>query len=393
MADRLPLAGIRIADFTQVVIGPYCTMILAEMGAEVIKVETESRSTGLAREVGGFTGLNASKKGITLNLKHPKGAEVAKRLVAVSDIAAENFGTGVMERFGLGYEDLKKVKPDIIMLSNSSLGRTGPLRNAIGYYAEANAFAGFSYLTGYREGRPGQVGGIWTDHFTGMLAVFATLAALRFRNRTGKGQYVELTMADNVIASIPEIILDYSVNGRDRGRTENEELHLAPHNVYRCAGFDKWVAIAVRNDEEWASFCKALSNPSWCHEERFADSLSRFKNKKELDALVTEWTSQREDYEVMYTLQRAGVPAAPVLNSEGLVEDPQLRERDFLVKLGEVEGKPLAIPTLPWKLGDCPPAYYRIAPQLGEHNQHVLRDILSYSEGEIREMEQEQVLS
>lgn len=392
MAQRLPLEGIRVADFTQVVIGPYCTMMLAEMGAEVIKIETESRA-GDTRDAPGFTGLNASKKSIVLNLKHPKGVEIAKRLVAVSDIAAENFGTGVMERFGLGYEDLRKVKPDIIMLSNSALGRTGPLKNAIGYYAEVNAFAGFSYLTGYKEGRPGQVGGIWTDHFTGTLAVFSVLAALRYRKRTGKGQYVELTMSDAVIAAIPEAVLDYAANGRDRGRMENEEPHQAPHNVYRCQGVDKWVAIAVTNEAEWKALCNAMGNPAWRQEERYADSLSRVKNRKELDALITEWTSQHEEYEVMKILQDAGVPAGPVLNSEGLVEDPHLKARGLLVDLGEVNGMPMAIPSLPWKLSDCPPAIYKMAPKLGEHNREVLCDLLGYSESEIMEMEEEKVLA
>ncbi len=393
MGNRLPLEGIRVADFTQVVIGPYLTMMLAEMGAEVIKVETSARTNLEQRTAGTTSGLNASKKSITLDLKHPKGVEIAKRLVSVSDIVAENFGTDVMERLGLGYDDLIKVKPDIIMVSNASIGRTGPLRHAIGYYAEVNCFAGFSYLTGYRDDRPGQVGGIWTDHFTGTLALFLVLAALNYRDRTGEGQFIETTMAENVIASIPEPVLDYAVNGRDLGPMENADPYMAPHNVYRCQGFDKWIAIAITNEDEWRILCHVMGNPAWCSEDRFTDSLGRVNHRREMDALITEWTSQYENYELMHMLQRAGIAAAPVLDAAGLAEDPHLKERGYLVYLGEDQGMPVAIPKLGFNLSDCPSPIYRMAPEFGEHNNHVLSDILGLSEAEIGQLMDDKVLS
>ncbi len=393
MTDRLPLEGIRIADFTQVVIGPYLTMMLAEMGAEVIKVETISRTQLDTRTIAGVTGLNASKKGITLDLKNPKAVEIAKRLVAVSDIAAENFGTGVMDRLGLGYDELRKVKPDIIMVSNASIARSGPMKNAIGYFAEVNAFAGYTYLTGYRDVAPGQVGGIWTDHFTGTLALYLVLSALHYRERTGKGQFIETSMAENVIASMPELILDYLANGRDLGQQENEDPYMSPHNMYRCSGFDRWIAIAVSNDAEWRAMCDVMGDPPWSGEARFSDQLGRLEHRKDLDALITEWTSQHEDYEIMRMLQAAGVAAGPVLDSKGLADDPQLKERGYLVDLGEVEGAHLAIPALPFKLSDCPPGIYKVAPGFGEHNHHVLSEILGYSEAEIGQLIEENVLS
>ena len=390
--SRLPLEGVRVADFTQVVQGPYATMMMAMMGAEIIKMETASRYPGDSRDAGPFVRNNISKKSVSIDFKHPKGVELAKEIVKVSDLVTENFGTGVIERLGLGYEDLRKVKPDVIMLCSTGLGRRGPYMNAIGYYAEVANFAGLSYLSGYTEGKPGQVAGIWADHLTGMLIVFAALAALRHHRKTGQGQYIEMCMAENVIAALPERFLDYTVNGRLQPPMENRDHWMVPHGVYRCDGFDKWVAIAVRNDEEWASFCQATGHPEWVDDPRFADTLSRWHNQDELDKLVTEWTSGRTNYEVMHTLQEAGVAAGPSLNAEGLVNDPHLIERGRFVPLGEVEGNPYTHLAQPWRMSGAPNPNYSRAPRLGEHNTEVLRDILGMSEGEIAQLTEEGVL-
>ena len=390
--SRLPLEGVRIADFTQVVQGPYATMLMAMMGAEVLKMETASRYPGDSRDLGPFVRNNISKKSISIDFKHPKGVALAKEIVKVSDLVTENFGTGVIERLGLGYEDLKKVKPDVIMLCSTGLGRRGPYKNAIGYYAEVANFAGLSYLSGYKEGKPGQVAGIWADHLTGMLIVFAALAALRHHRKTGQGQYIEMCMAENVIAALPERFLDYTVNGRLQPPMENRDFFMAPHGVYRCDGFDKWVAIAVANDEEWASFCRAAGHPEWVDDPRFADTLSRWHNQDELDALVTEWTSQRTNYEVMHILQGAGVAAGPSLNAEGLVSDPHLIERGRFVPLGEVEGNAYTHLAQPWSMSGAPNPNYSRAPRLGEHNTHVLKDLLGMTEEEIAQLEDEGVL-
>ena len=251
--NKLPLEGIRIADFTQVAQGPYATILLAQMGAEVIKVETESRNPAEQRNGPGFSNLNGSKKSVALNLKDPRGVEVARSLVRISDIMIENFATGVIDRLGVGYEELRKVKPDIIMLSSQALGQTGPLKDVIGLWAEVQNFSGLSHLTGYRDGRPGLVGAIWADHLAGMLIVYAALAALHHRDNTGEGQYIQISMAENILAGIPEAVLDYSVNKRDLGPQENRDVAMAPHNAYRCEGFDQWVAIAVSTQEEWSA--------------------------------------------------------------------------------------------------------------------------------------------
>lgn len=391
--STLPLEGIRVADFTQVAQGPYATLLLAQMGAEVIKIETESRSQGDARQAAGFANLNSSKKSLRLNLKDPRGMELARGLVKISDMAIENFATGVMERLGLGYEDLKKVKPDIIMLSSQLLGRTGPLKNAIGFWAEVQNFSGLSHFTGYKDGRPGLVGAIWADHLAGMLVVFAVLTALHHRQETGEGQYIQVSMADNLVAAIPEMILDYSVNGRDEGPQENRDSFLAPHGTYRCQGFDKWVSIAATNEEEWSILCQVTGHPEWAEDERFADPVNRWRNQGDLDKLITQWTLNHTDYEAMHILQEAGVPAGPTLDAEGMFNDPHLNERGFYIPLGEKEGKPYVHVAHPWRSSDVPQPFYKLVPDLGEDNNYVLGELLGISEMEIDRLAQDGVLS
>ena len=391
--NRLPLEGIRIADFTQVAQGPYATILLAQMGAEVIKVETESRNPAEQRNGPGFSNLNGSKKSIALNLKDARGVEIAKSLVKISDLMIENFATGVIDRLGLGYDELREVKPDIIMLSSQALGQTGPLRNVLGLWAEVQNFSGLSHFTGYKDGRPGLVGAIWADHLTGMLIVYAALAALHHRDNTGEGQYIRVSMAENLLAGIPEAALDYSVNKRDLGRQENQDAVMAPHNAYRCAGFDQWVAIAVSTEEEWKALCHAAGHAEWADDQRFADPLSRWNNQVDLDKLITDWTITRTNYEIMHILQGVGVAAGPVLNVDGLVQDPHLKERGCFIPLGEVEGRPYLQVAHPWRLSDSPQPYYSLAPKLGENTVYVLGELLGMSEGQIAALTSGGVLS
>ena len=394
--SKLPLDGIRVADFTQVLQGPFATVMLAQMGAEVIKIETGSRTVSGGRSaVGGpavSSGRNASKKSLTLNLKDPRGTEIARSLVKISDMAVENFATGVMERLGLGYEELQKVNPGIVMLSSQGLGRTGPLKDAIGFGSEFSNFAGLSYLTSYKDGLPGLVGSQWTDHLTGMTLVFSLLAALHHSQETGKGQYIQVSMANTVIATLSEQVMDSALNGRHQGSQENQEAGKAPHNVYRSQGLDRWVAIAVTNEEEWSALCSATGHPEWASDERFADPVSRWRNQGELDRLVTQWTLERTDYEAMHTLQGAGVPAGPILNAAGLADDPHLKERGNFITLGQDEGKPEPHVAHPWRSSDVPQPFYRPAPKLGENNEYVLKELLGISEERIGELRVDGVL-
>ena len=389
--SKLPLEGIRVADFTLVIQGPYATLLLAQMGAEVIKVESTRVGEG---ERDAFSRLNFSKKSVTLNLKDFRGLEVAKNLIKISDIVVENFATGVMDRLGLGYEELRKVKPDIIMVSATGLGSTGPLKNAVSYFAEVQNFAGVSNLAGYKDGKRGTVMSMWGDYFTGMLLSFATQTALRHRNNTGEGQHIQVAMAENLIASIPEVVMDYTVNGRDAEAQENEAAPRAPHNVYRSQGFDKWIAIAVTNEEEWDAFCRATGHPEWAADERFADPLSRWHNHEELDRLVTQWTLEHTDYEAMQILQAAGVPAGPNLDGAGLASDPHLKERGVYVPIGKQEnGTDYMHVGHPWNTTGVPQPSYELAPLVGENNEWVLKELLGMSGAEIAVLGEQGVLS
>ena len=404
--QKLPLDGIRVVDFTQVRMGPQLTQWLGVMGAEVIKIETNLRQEisqmvgtpgeqrlGESKRAGYFATLNYSKKSITLNMKDPKAAEIVKELVKLSDIVAENFGKPIMERWGLGYAELKKLKPDIIVYAGSGWGRTGPYTERPAYAPIVDAFTGLTFANGYLGGEPAGVGVRgWTDSITAHYGVFAILAALYHRNKTGEGQYIDLSMAESSIAFAPEPVLNYTMNEKLPGRTGNQDEFMAPHGCYRCRGEDKWVAIAVSSDEEWNAFCNAIGNPEWTRKEEFSDAMSRWKNQRELDSLIREWTINYDHYEVMMILQKAGVMAGASLNIEDVVNDTHLKERGFLVDIEYPNMTKLRRPSLPWRLSDTPKGNYQYAPSLGEHNDYVFGELLGLSKNDINSLEKAKVI-
>jgi len=407
---NFPLDGIRVADFTQVILGPHMCEWLAVMGAEVIKIESMARVDTSRRAnpyVNGkfdpkraenpnigtaFAVLNLSKKSCTLNLKQPKAVELAKRIISMSDIVVDNYSPGVMDRMGLGYSVLREIKPDIIMLSASAVGSEGPLGDLPGYASVTDAWGGLDSITGYLGGWPDGVGhGGWTDMATAQYGVFAILLALYHRSRTGEGQFIDLSMVDGVACRIPEAIMDYIMNRRVRKNTGNRDDTMAPHNCYPCRGEDKWVAIAVRIQEEWLALCQAMGNPEWCQEERFANELSRWNNQDELDKLLAEWTRNYTHYEVMEILQRAGVAAGPSYDVDELVRDPHLRERGFFIEIDQ-PGIGKTWPILPWKQTATFKGNYQPAPQLGQHNDYVFGELLGMPQGEIARLVEEKVI-
>ncbi|MBE0415452.1 MAG: CoA transferase [Dehalococcoidia bacterium] len=404
--QKLPLEGIRVVDFTVAWAGYHITQWLAVMGAEVIKIESslhpDMMRTFFAQDMTLVLGLNLSvsfavlnygKKGCTLNMNHPKAREVAKAIVKVSDIVAENFGGPVMERWGLGYSDLKKLKPDIIMYSGSGYGRTGPYKEFPAFAPIIDAFAGFTALNGYIGGEPRPFGvGGWTDLTAAHHGVFAILAALYHRSKTGEGQHIDLSMSEVAAALLPEAIIDYTMNDRVRGRLGNRDDIMAPHGCYRCRGEDKWVAIAVSSEEEWKAFCEVIGNPEWTRDERFRDGLNRWRNQEELDKLIQEWTLNHTPYEIMEMLQKAGVMAGPSSNTEELVQDHHLEERDFFVDIDHPEMGRVRLARLPWRLSDSPRGNYQHAPLLGEHNDYVFGELLNMSGEEIARLKEEQVI-
>lgn len=403
--QKLPLEGIRILDFCQIWAGAHVTQWLGVMGAEVIKVETrlrpdqtrrsfvpgkESMSVDMSAE---FATLNYGKKSISLNMNQPKAVELAKQLVKLSDIVSDNFGGLIMERWGLGYADLKKLKPDIIVYSGSGYGRTGPYINSPAYAPIIDAFNGLTSVNGYLGGQPTTIGnGGWTDLLSAQYGVFAILAALYHRSKTGEGQYIDLAMNEAGFAILPEPVLEYTMNGRVLVPGGNQHETMAPHGCYRCRGEDKWVAIAVSNEEEWAAFCNALGNPEWTKRDEFSNEQSRWENQEELDKLITQWTIEHDHYEVMEILQKAGVMAGASLDLAEVANDPHLKKRDFIAEIEHPKMGKLRLLGVPWRLSGSPPGNYQHPPLLGEHNIYVFGELLGLSSEEIKQLEEEKVI-
>ena len=399
----LPLAGIRVADFGWILAAPQCTAWLGVMGAEVIRIESHLRPD-IIRFIGQdpqnlkgpdgsplFNGLNYTKKSITLNLGHPQGAALAKEIVRRSDLVVENFTSGVMKRWGLSYEDLCQVKPDLVMISGSPVGQYGPDSHCVGWGPITQASAGICHLTGYADGPPVSLGGSWPDYMVGVVLAYAALAALYCRRRSGKGQYIDLAMAEVVTAMLPEAIMDYVMNGRDQGRQGNKDAMMVPHNVYRCKGEDKWVAIAVETDEEWRNLCQVMGHPQWLDNERFRDRRGRKAHEQELDRLLTAWTLERTQTEIMHLLQNAGVAATPVYDTESLITDPQFQHREYLVSPGHPVTGNHPVAGIPGKYSAIEPRYTS-APCLGQDNEDVFVNLLGMSRDEIARLQEEKVM-
>ncbi|MFC1954037.1 CoA transferase, partial [Chloroflexota bacterium] len=291
------LAGIKVADFTQVFTGPLTTKTLADYGAEVIRIEGKTRHdsertarpfkddiVGLNRG-GSFNQYSTGKLSIALNLTRPKGIEVAKRFVAWADIVIENFAGGTMERMGLGYEELRRVKPDIIMISSCMMGQTGPYAKLPGFGAQLTSLSGFSNIAGWPDREPPYLG-TYTDYIAPHFHVLIVLAALDYRRRTGEGQYIDISQYENGIHFIAPLVLDCAVNQRVQYRTGNRHPYAAPHGAYRCRGKDRWCAIAVLTDDDWQSFCKVIGNAPWAGDTKFGTLLARKKNEDELEELI-----------------------------------------------------------------------------------------------------------
>ena len=387
-----PLEGIRIIDFGWILSVPYAGGWLGSLGAEVIRVESNTRlepgRSGLAGSADGVSGvnrsgiwncLNHSKLGITLNIRDPEAQELVKELVAVSDVVMENFSTGVLDRLGLGFEDLRKVRPDLIMLSGSTMGTVGPDRDSTGFGPNVCSYAGQPAITGYEGGQPQNLGGNWPDYLVGTMMVHSVLSALWHRRKTGEGQRIEAAMAEVVSSMIPEAFLDYTMNGRVSERIGNHDPHMSPHNVYRCAGDDDWVAIAVQSDHEWTRLCHLMDRPELASDPRFASLESRKANETTLDDLVQEWTRHRTPTEVTHLLQGQKIAAGPVMDVMALMVDPHFRERGNVIEMDHTEVGPREVAGLPIRFSDIPrPAYYT-APLLGQHNDDLFRGLLGHT--------------
>ena len=402
---KMNLQNVRILDFTWAWAGPFGTLLLAFMGAEILKVESIVRldhsrirtlasgpSYGGPNQAGPFNDLNLNKKSITLNLSDPRGVELIKRLVPHCDVVANNFRPGVMEHWGIGYENLRKIKPDIIMLSSSACGAVGPERHYIGYAPSFCALGGISHLTGYRDRAPVSVGGR-IDTSSGTAGAFAILAALIYRHRTGRGQHIDLSSREAVTALIGDSIMEYLFTVNVPMRAGNRESYAAPHNAYRCEGYDAWISIVVTTEEEWLALCDAMGAPELKSDPRFRTVADRVKHCEALDQIVSQWTVNKNYYAVMAILQAKGVAAVPTFDGQTLSQDEHIKARRIFVKVKPPEMKERTVVRAPWLTG--PPEEQDLpcpAPLLGEHNDYVFSEILNMSSEEIEKLQEEKVI-
>jgi crotonobetainyl-CoA:carnitine CoA-transferase CaiB-like acyl-CoA transferase len=396
------LEGLRIVDCGSFWSVPFCTGYLGWMGAEVIKVESIQNPDHL--RFGAFPwdgpwwettyywlGANTNKLGLTLNLNSTRGKELFKELVKQSDVVIENYSARVMDNFGLTYEVLSEVKPNIIMLRAPAYGMDGPWRDVPSFALALELCQGLAVLTGYPGGKPHFLGGA-SDVIVGTHLIFAVLTALEYRRRSGKGQLIDVSQMEVGASFLGQAIMDYSMNQREWGqRMGSRDPVMVPHNVYRCKGEGKFVAIAISSDDEWKAFCQAIGSPKWTQDEKFSTIIQRRRHLDELDKLIEEWTAEHDNYEVMDILQKAGVAAGALVDPFDTPDEPQFKARGFFQELTrDIIGTqlfsiwPIRMSKTSTKL--TPP------PTLGQHNEYVLGSILGLSKDEIEQLNNENII-
>ena len=408
MAHKL-LNGLRILDLTMVFAGPVATKILAELGAEVIKIESRQRADVFTRanvypeNTPGeapwdrgciFHSLNAGKRGISLNLGTEKGRAIFKRLAKKSDAVIENFSPRVMENWGLNYEQIRKVNPRLIMVSISGLGHYGPLRDYYMYVPGMEGMSGITHNTGFPDEPPLLSGCAYGDWIAGANAAMALITALFHQTATGKGQYIDISGREAAICHIGDIVMDYALNKRDRMRIGNKHPRCAPQGCYRCKGDDEWIAIGIETDIQWKRFARAIERPELLKNGAFASMQNRLDNQSELDRLIEEWTSQRDKFEIMETLQKLRVPAGAVLNMKEVNLNPHLQKRGFfkLIDHGKGIGKRPIPSQIPAKLHGYRKGALKRAPRFGEDTNYILSSLLGMSRQDTQKLENEEVI-
>lgn len=403
---RKPLEGIRVTDFTWAWAGPYCTLQMAHLGAEVIRIESQKR-TCVSRAIpsfaddipgpnraGYFNQYNQGKKSLQLDLSRPEAIEIAKKLVAKSDIVVQNFSAGAIDRMGLGYETLKQVKPDIIMISICGYGQTGPERQYMGYGPASVPLAGISSLTGYRGLGPAEVGISYGDPNAGIFGAFAALAALAYRQRTGRGVHVDLALWEALLALMPEGLMDYAMNKTQPERDGNRDRWMAPHGCFKCKGDDdKWVTIVCGTEAEWQALCDAMGKPELAADKRFANVAARKANEDALEEIIATWTRERDRWEVTEVLQKAGVAAFPSMSNKDLATNSHLAARGYLVQKEHPEVGKRIHAGIPWQMSGTPCEVQAAAPLRGQHTEYVLHEVLGFSAAQIQKLRETQVLT
>jgi crotonobetainyl-CoA:carnitine CoA-transferase CaiB-like acyl-CoA transferase len=397
-----PLHGMRIVSFDHVLAGPYGTTILAELGADVIKIESRKGGMDPFRFFGTgedpdrsprFLEFNRNKRSLTVNLKHPDGPKIILDLAQRSDAVLDNFSVDVMDRLGLGYRDLCRVNPNIVNLRMPGLGCTGPKRHYSTVGVNVTAFTGFTYLWNHPGNTDPPVGSqtVFPDYVAGVLSALLIIAAVLYRDRSRRGAFIDLSQGEAAAYMIGASLIEALAPGRDVEPKGNHSDFAAPHGCYRCDGEDRWCAVAVETDEQWRALAEVLG--SGCGEERrFATVEGRLAHRDELNALVETWTRGRDAFEVMEVLQNAGIPCGIVQNGADLVADPHLRERGFLVEVEDRRLGRVILPGFPLRFAGCATKPRWEFPELGRDTEKVLREVLDYDGERIRKLAKEGVL-
>lgn len=399
------LAGVKVLDFGWLIVGALVGKHLADHGAQVIRVESASRpdimrtdrqvSVSTAASLDDkpvFNYLNTSKLSMAIDLRHPRARGIIEKLILWADVINENYTPGTMSKLGLDYEDLCRIKPDIIMCSSSTFGQTGPLAREWGMDGSGLTLAGNLYLTGWPDREPVMTTcAPYGDVVLPVFGAMAVIAALDHKRRTGKGQHIEAAMTEICSRVISSALLDWAANKNLQNRSGNRIPYAAPHGVFPCKGDDRWCAIAVFTEEEWQAFCRVIGEPSWTREKRFTTLRTRKQNEDELEKLVMLWTIQHKAEDVMRLMQSAGIPAGVVQNAQDILEkDPQLRDREFLVSLEHPVLGTFGHPAPPYKLTGTP-AQLKSPPCIGEHTEYICTQLLGMSDVEFIELEQDGV--
>ena len=390
--------GVKVLDFTWAGVGPITTKYLADYGATVVRVESKTRPCILRTtppykdavpgvdRAAYFAIYSPNKYSVTINMNHPKGIELVKRLITWADVVAESFTTGVMEKWGLSYEEIKKIKPDIIMYRTNMQGHSGPCCSLPGTGVNLVGLTGFAHLCGWSDRLPSQPYGPYTDSIAPRFGAAVLIAALDYRRRTGKGQLLDMSQFEAGVNFLAPLMLDYFVNQRVADRVGNYCPYTAPHNAYRCRGQDRWCTIAVGSNDDWQSFCRVIGNPSWTGDGKFSTILGRKENELELDRLVEGWTIKHSAEEVMALMQVGGVATGIVETIQDLFQDPQLKHRNHFWVMNHKEMGPFPHLGHAAVLSETPAQPRMPSPCLGEHNEYVCREILGMPEAEFDQL-------
>jgi len=409
-----PLKNYRVLDLSRIWAGPYCTKLMADMGAEIIKMESLSvydshrgpinPARGIAaypdgepgdepwNRNGWFNCLHLSKYGITLELTSETGRNVFDQLVSISDVVIENFRQGSLERLGYSYETLRRLRPDLIYVSMPAFGNSGPWQKYLAYGIGQEQLSGMAHMTGYRGEGPMKSGINHGDPITGSHAAGVLLAALRYRKRTGKGMYIDVSQQESAVSLIGADVLAYQLTGEEPQRRGNRSPYFAPHNSYRCAGEDRWVAIAVTNDEEWRQLAQLVGGSELSADPRFATLAGRLENEDQLDELISGWTVDKIAYDLCHLLQREGVPASPVMGGPDLLADPHYAARGTFVRVNHEQVGEKTYPGIPWKMSATPGKARWASPTLGQHNRQIYGELLAMPTDDITALEEQGII-